>query len=36
MERLKLALILVLILIKLDYGVRAGDIILGVDISLVG
>jgi hypothetical protein len=29
-------LTLVLILIKLDYRVRVGDIILGVDVSLVG
>jgi hypothetical protein len=36
MERLKLALILALILIKLDYRVGVEDIVLGVDISLVG
>jgi hypothetical protein len=36
MERLKLALTSALILIKLDYRVRVGDIVLRVDISLVG
>jgi hypothetical protein len=36
MERLKLALTSALILIKLNYGIGAGDIVLGVDVSLVG
>jgi hypothetical protein len=36
MERLKLALTSAPILIKLDYGIGAGDIVLGVDTSLVG